>query len=228
MIYILQHIDIEGPGYIEDSLAGREYSVVKLYEGAPVPAVSDECEACFVLGGPMNVYQQEEYPFLGREIGFIRNLISESVPLMGICLGSQLLAVAAGAKVRRARVPEIGAATVEFLPEAKKDKVFNLFSGEVDIFQWHEDTFDLPGSAVLLAKGRNCENQLFRVGKNAYGLQFHFEASPAIISEWNNTYLDEDGNARLSTEMMAGIMEKDAYFGDLARKITSGFLGLID
>ena len=107
---------------------------------------------------------------------------------MGICLGSQLLARACGAEVKKCASPEIGWRSVKLTPEGERDPLFSGLSPEPEVFQWHEDTFDLPPGGVLLAEGSHCRNQAFRAGKNAYGFQFHMEVTPEMIGSWIAEY----------------------------------------
>jgi GMP synthase (glutamine-hydrolysing) len=137
-----------------------------------------------MLGGPMNVYEEDKYSFLKKEDDFISRLIVEEIPFLGICLGAQLLAKACQARVRKAEVAEIGWSQVDLTREGRRDPLFLGATRCLNVFQWHEDTFEVPEGGVLLVKGKSCVNQAFRVGHHAYGVQFHFEATPQMISDW--------------------------------------------
>ena len=139
-----------------------------------------------VLGGPMNVDQAEQYPHLRTEIAAIREALRLGVPVLGICLGAQLLAAALGASVRPNKVREIGWYPLHPAPQAGEDRLFRHFDGRQHVFQWHAYTFDLPPGAVHLAHSESCEHQAFRFGERAYGLQFHLEADEALIQRWLN------------------------------------------
>ena len=132
----------------------------------------------------MNVYQVREYPFLEQEERLIRKTLIEEIPMLGICLGAQLLAKTCGARVKKAAHKEIGWYTVNVTKEGLEDSLFAGFSPHMKVFQWHEDTFEIPAGGVLLARGRTCRNQAFKMGRNAYGLQFHVEVTPSMTEEW--------------------------------------------
>jgi len=137
-----------------------------------------------VLGGPMNVDQSVAYPHLVTEIAAIREALRLKVPVLGICLGAQLLAAALGARVRPNPVREIGWYQLHPAPPAADDRLFRHFDGSQHVFQWHAYTFELPQGAVHLASTASCEHQAFRFGERAYGLQFHLEADEALVQRW--------------------------------------------
>src|SRR5262249_43189076 len=143
-----------------------------------------------VMGGPMNVDQVDRYPNLAIEVQWLRQAVEAKLPILGVCLGSQLLAKALGSPVYANRIKEIGWYEVEWLPAATDDPLFSTLPRPTTVFQWHGDTFDLPPGAVQLARSPQCENQAFRYGPSAYGLQFHMEVTAAIIDDW----LCESGN----------------------------------
>jgi GMP synthase (glutamine-hydrolysing) len=143
-----------------------------------------------VLGGPMNVDEVGRYPFLADEARWIEQSVAVGLPVLGICLGAQLLAKASGARVYPNAIKEIGWYRVDWTGDAAVDSLFAGCRASSDVFQWHGDTFDLPQNATLLATSTHCRNQAFRVGKSAYGLQFHIEVTAPIIAEW----LEEPGN----------------------------------
>lgn len=185
-IIIIQHVDSEGPGIITDMFSGNGWvcHVVSPGRGEQLPGRLDDIAAIVSLGGPMSVYDETEYPFLLDEDRFIVRALVEEVPFLGICLGAQLLAKACGSVIRKAPKKEIGWQTVTINSEAEKDRLFQGLKGRLKVFQWHEDTFDVPDGGQLLARGRSTKNQAFRVGPSAYGLQFHLEATPEMISCW--------------------------------------------
>jgi len=137
-----------------------------------------------VLGGPMNVDQVEQYSHLTTEINLIREAINKGIPVLGICLGAQLIARALGGEVRRNREREIGWYGVSPTKEGKNDPLFTHFQSPETIFQWHGDTFEIPQGAVQLATSPTCINQGFRYGTNVYGLQFHLEVDEPLIERW--------------------------------------------
>ena len=185
-ILIIKQVEQEGPGLIEDIFVESGWSIktVELSQGEKLPSGFDETGALVLLGGPMNVYEEKKYPFLKEEESLIRKALVEEIPVLGICLGAQLLAKTCGAQVKKAPQKEIGWYKVEKTDDGKKDVLFNTGADRIQVFQWHEDTFDVPEGAVLLAEGKDCKNQAFRVGQNAYGLQFHIEVTEDMIRDW--------------------------------------------
>lgn len=200
-LLVIKHVENEGPGTIGDYFKDEAWAVksIDLSRGKSLPASPDQYDAIVCMGGPMNVYEEDRYPFLRVEDEFIRKTVAEGVPFLGICLGSQLLAKACGAKVKKAPVKEMGWSKVGITEAGRRDPLFNGVKDEALVFQWHEDTFDIPEKGVLLAESAVCANQAFRVGRNAYGLQFHIEVTPEIITEWLKSY---DGVGQESAEMI--------------------------
>jgi GMP synthase-like glutamine amidotransferase len=195
MIVIIKHIAIEGPGILDDFFRGTTWSLreVNLFQGENLPSKLDGIDAIVSLGGPMNAYEEGKYPFLKEEDVFLRKAIQERIPILGICLGAQLVAKACGAEVIKSPQPEIGWSKVSLTDAGKHDPLFQqMQASELLIFQWHEDTFSLPSHAVHLAQSPTCRNQAFRVGENVYGLQFHIEVTPEIIESWIQAYMKEE------------------------------------
>lgn len=149
-----------------------------------------EAAALIVMGGSMSVYEVEQYPFLAAEVNWIQQAVEQQLPVLGICLGAQLLAKAMGAKVYPNRIKEIGWYPLEILPTTAEDPLFADCQSTETVFQWHGDTFDLPPGAVLLAESALCKQQAYRVGPCAWGLQFHIEMTPDMVDSW----LGEPGN----------------------------------
>ena len=189
MILIIKHIEIEGPGTLGEFLkeTARKTKIVELDKGDTLPSV-DEYEAIISLGGPMNVYEEAKYPFLKEEDKLIKKALREEIPVLGICLGAQILAKACGAKVRKADKKEVGWFKVNLTDACKRDPLFENMPAEFEVFQWHEDTFAIPKGALHLAESQTCLNQAFRFGRNAYGLQFHVEVTPEMIESWIRAY----------------------------------------
>ncbi len=200
-IVIVQHAPKEGPGLVETFFGnhGWELEIVNLSNGGTLPHDFDTIAAVIMLGGPMNVYEEEKYPFLKEEDTYISRLVVEEIPFLGICLGGQLLAKACGARVRASREKEIGWYDVKVSKEGSKDLLFKNVEGKIPVFQWHEDAFEVPDRGVLLAKGNRCRNQAFRIGENAYGLQFHPEMTETLIVSWLED-LDERDRGRIMGE----------------------------
>jgi len=184
MILIIKHVVTEGPGLFGDLLKEFGFSIktVELSKGQNLPALP-EYEGIIIMGGPMNVYETKKYPFLSQEVKLIKQALVKEIPLIGICLGAQLLAKACGAKVYKAK-KEIGWFDVFLTDVAKSDLLFKGIQRKMSVFQWHEDTFDLPVGACLVARGGSVANQAVRFGPYAWGIQFHPEITAHIIYVW--------------------------------------------
>ncbi|HPN56175.1 MAG TPA: type 1 glutamine amidotransferase, partial [Candidatus Omnitrophota bacterium] len=137
---------MEGPETLGTFLAQQGFSskTIEVWRGDPLPEDLSGIQAVVCLGGPMNVYEEEQYPFLKREDSLIRKVLEEDVPFLGICLGSQLLAKANGARVSRAREEEIGFSQVRLTEEGMRDPLLKGVPPDMEVFQWHGDTFDIP------------------------------------------------------------------------------------
>ena len=188
-VLIVQHIGCEGPGYLDDFLHdnGIEYEIARMYEGEQLPDIFD---ALIVLGGPMNVYAEERYPYLKRLNTTIKNFVIAGGHYLGFCLGGQLLAKALGAKVRKNQTKEIGNFEIQLTDGGVEDQLFKGFDTVFPALEWHGDTFEIPAGAIKLGESKLCANQAFRF-KNAYGLQFHLETTPGMLAEWTDVYADE-------------------------------------
>lgn len=185
-VLVLQHVPHETLGALEPHLivAGLTVQPIELYLGAPERLDLEQASALIVMGGPMNVDETDRYPFLGKEVRWIQEALAQDVPVLGICLGSQLLAKSLGAKVYPNHVKEIGWYEVELTAEASRDLLFADCGPREVVFQWHGDTFDLPAGAVHLAASESCRHQAFRYGSSAWGLQFHAEMTTALVEDW--------------------------------------------
>ena len=137
-----------------------------------------------VLGGPMSVDHTDEYPYLLTEVRLIQQAIDNQIPVLGICLGAQLIAKALGANVKRNGEKEIGWYPVFLTEEGRQDPVLRHFEDKEHIFQWHEDTFKIPANAVRIVCSPLCENQAYRYGENVYAFQFHLEVDEPMIERW--------------------------------------------
>ena len=191
-VLIIKHIDIEGPGLIEHYLMQRKifYQILCLETDDRFPKL-DSLTHIFILGGPMNVYEEDRYPFLRDEDLFIKEAIQRGKSVLGICLGAQLIAKALGAKVFKAPIEEIGWYDVSLTKIGSNDPLFSLLPKTFPVFQWHEDTFEIPHNAILIATSSPVPDQAFRYGENTYGLQFHLEVTREMIREWMETYKEE-------------------------------------
>ena len=184
--FILRNVSHESAGSLESYLAdaGVECRYFDLFWETPRQLPLQDAAALVVMGGPMGVDDVEQYPFLDAEVKWIQEAVERQLPTLGICLGSQLLAKAMGARVYPNRVKEIGWYSLKMLPETARDRLFTDCQRTETVFQWHGDTFDLPLDAVHLAQSTRCKHQAFRVGPSAWGLQFHIEMTPDMVDSW--------------------------------------------
>jgi GMP synthase-like glutamine amidotransferase len=171
-VHVLQHAPFEGLGSIRDWLdrLGADLSYTRFYESPALPDPS-HVDLVVAMGGPMSVNDEAELPWLRPEKQFIRAAVERGLPVLGVCLGAQLIASALGARVYRNPVKEIG----WFPIEATQEGVSLGLPGTCRVFHWHGETFDLPAGGRRLARSRACENQAFEVSPGVLGLQFHLE-----------------------------------------------------
>lgn len=224
MILIIKHIEVEGPGTIEKFFKDNllESRIVELSKGETLPTV-DKCEAIICLGGPMSVYETDKYQFLTAEEHFLKQALDKKIPILGICLGAQLLAKVCGAEIRKAEQEEIGWYTISLTGEGKNDPLFKGLEEKLNVFQWHEDTFDIPKGATLIAKGTTCKNQAIRIGEYAWGFQFHPEITEEMLKKWIDYYLVNLDRDKLLNEYFK---LKDAY-NYQAKIIYSNFMNVV-
>jgi len=176
--HYFQHVPFEGLGSIEPWLkkSGFEITSTRFYESAKLPDLKT-IDLLVVMGGPMSVNDEDRFPWLIAEKQFIWDAIAKSKPVLGICLGAQLIANALGAGVYPNKVKEIGWFPIQGI-ESNDQPIFE-FPESINVFHWHGETFDLPLDAIRLAKSDVCENQAFQFGKSVMALQFHLETTPA-------------------------------------------------
>ncbi|AFD07585.1 type 1 glutamine amidotransferase [Solitalea canadensis] len=180
-IHYFQHVPFEGLGFIESWIKekGFELSSTHFFENHTLPDLND-VDWLIVMGGPMGVYDEDKYEWLKAEKEFIKKAIEADKVVLGICLGSQLVAEVLGANVFPNKFKEIGWFPVEVFEATHK---FNFPQNRITVFHWHGDTFELPEGATLAASSRACINQAFRFKDKVVGLQFHLEATPESIEQ---------------------------------------------
>jgi GMP synthase-like glutamine amidotransferase len=183
-VLVIMHVESEGPGVFGELLhaAGAEVRVARLHLGDALPEPR-ELDAALSMGGPMNVYEEQRYPFLRDETVFLQGAAARDLPVLGICLGAQMIAKAAGAAVTKNRVEEVGWGEVTLTDAGAADPLCRGLPASLPVFQWHGDTFGIPEGGALLATGSECRNQALRF-RRCYGLQFHLEADRPLLAAW--------------------------------------------
>lgn len=212
-VLVFQHDPYDGPGYLGEALLrrGASLTIIQLHEREAVPDLS-AYDMLLVMGGTMNVYQEDKYPWLVEETQVIRQAVEAGKSVLGVCLGGQLLAKALDAQVHLGVATEIGLTPITLTEAGETDPLFEGLS-QVEAVEWHDDTFDIPTGAVALARSEGCAYQAFRFGERAYGLQFHPEVSPAMLAEWiggaGNLPIDSSSFQR-AVETKAGALQAQA------------------
>lgn len=191
-IHYLQHVPFEDLANIEiwAKNRGHSISVTRLFLNEELPE-ADQFDWLIIIGGPMNIYEEAEYPWLITEKNFIRESIDAGKIILGICLGAQLIADVLGGKVSRNKYKEIGWFPVSKTLEAKDSVFFKSIPDEFMAFHWHGDTFEIPPGALRLAESSACKNQAFEYGGRILGLQFHLESSKESIQRLIENCRDE-------------------------------------
>ena len=183
---IIEHVPHETAGTILPALnsSGISGRSVKLWRGDRLPQNIDDSTLLVVMGGPMGVYEEDRYPFIKDELRLLERAWHRGVKTLGICLGAQLMARALGCRVYKGEAKEIGWYPIELTEEGRRDPLLLGFPERLTVFHWHGDTFELPRGARLLARSSLFENQLVRMGRNWYAVQFHLELTEKMILEW--------------------------------------------
>ena len=186
-VLIFQHTPGENPGAFLEHISsnGDTCEIVRLFDGCPIP-VLDDFDLLLVLGGPMDVWETETYPWLATEKQAIRTWVQDlNRPYFGICLGHQLLVDAMGGKCAPMKQPEIGVLPIKLSDHARRDPLFDTLPGQYRVLQWHGvEAVELPPNSTVLAWSNECAVQAFRVSRCAWGVQFHPELVQGTIDSW--------------------------------------------
>jgi GMP synthase (glutamine-hydrolysing) len=191
-LHYLQHVAFEPPAAILDWALARDFSIdaTRLYEGEPLPAPPDY-DWLVVMGGPMNVYEYDRYPWLAAEHACVRSAVQAGKTVLGVCLGAQLIAAAMGGRVSRNSLPEIGFFPVTETPACAATPFAGFLGGSMEVLHWHGDTYTLPPGAICLAASAACAQQAFCLGPQVVGLQFHLElGAPQLVRLVNQASAD--------------------------------------
>ncbi|MDA8383159.1 MAG: type 1 glutamine amidotransferase [Betaproteobacteria bacterium] len=214
-ILVLRHAPTEGPGYLETFLAGQglRAELVPLDQGAPVPRAADAFAGLVLMGGPMSV--NDALPWIPLELSLIREAVGKNIPVLGHCLGGQLLAKALGAAVVRNPVKEIGWADVEVTDEALAREWLgaDFTARRFPVFHWHGETFAIPEGATRMLKSAYCANQAYVLGRHL-GMQCHVEMTEEMVASWCRVGADE-----IRQSPGPGVQDAPAMMEDLAARV---------
>jgi GMP synthase (glutamine-hydrolysing) len=210
-----------GAGVFADAVRQRSDRLVEWIPSSS--AAAPRADAALVFGGAMHVDQEAEHPWLRAELDVLRRLLDERIPVLGVCLGAQLLAQAVGARVGPASAPEIGWLPVELTAEARDDSLFASVPKRFDAFQWHHYAFEVPQGATELARSAVC-SQAFRLDGNAWGVQFHPEVTREQVQSW----LEEKDDVDLDWAALAAETERRiATWNAFGRDLCTAFLDAV-
>jgi GMP synthase-like glutamine amidotransferase len=196
-IHYFQHVAHEGPGSIEEWIKSKGHSLTatKFFKGEKLPELND-IDWLIIMGGPMSVNDENQHPWLAEEKKFIKHAIESGKTVLGICLGSQLVSAALGAKIYRNKEKEIGWFDIELSVAAQSGELFFGMGKRLKVFHWHGDTFDLPDNAIHLASSEACKNQAYVYKDKVLALQFHLETTEDSLTEMLKGGIDEGVNGR--------------------------------
>jgi GMP synthase-like glutamine amidotransferase len=234
-VLVFQHVAVEHPGTFRDFLRNDQiaWDTVELDQGEPIPCFEGYA-ALMAFGGPMDVWQEQEHPWLVREKEAIRRWVGEKqAPFLGVCLGHQLLAEALGGKVGLMQRPEVGVCDIKLNSAGCAAPLFQGLPASFPSLQWHgAEVTELPAGAVTLAANEYCPVQAFRVGANAYGIQCHVEQSERTVPEWGQIPEYRRALERImgpsgQIELERAVNERSETFRSAAKTIYGNFRSLM-
>ena len=210
-VIVLQHINIEDPGYIKDLMIEDKINLttIELDEGDKIPQDLSKYDAMFCMGGPMDTWMEKDYPWLIEEKKKIKEFVVDlKKPYLGFCLGCQLLGEVVGGSVVKSKNPEIGMLDINFSDNKKSDLLFNQFPDQIKSLQWH--SYEAQGlenkeDITLLASSLETKYQIFKYQNHAYGIQFHIEIKDTTVGEWGCV---PEYKSALEKELGEGALEK--------------------
>jgi len=181
-VHYFQHVPFKGLGSIEPWMKSKsaQISATKFYKDARLPSIH-KIDWLIIMGGPMSVNDEQTYPWLQTEKEFIAEAIAKEKKVLGICLDAQLIASAFGSKVYPNRNRKIGWFPVQRLAQEENKNLKDVFPSQMEVFHWHDETFNIPEHAVNFARSEGCTNQAFCIGEHVLGLQFHLEVTPLTV-----------------------------------------------
>jgi GMP synthase (glutamine-hydrolysing) len=224
-VLLIQNCSVEGFGFYEVVLRriASDVKVIHPYRGEPFPGARD-FDAVIIGGTPVSAYLWETHPYLREEHSFLKTIIAEDIPCLGICFGAQLLSLILGGTVTNSLRKEIGIYQIELTEFGKNDPCLTGFPARFSVFQWHGDTFFVPPLANLLAVGQTCRNQMFRLGR-AVGVQFHLEIDSQEAGSWCDAYAEElKSFGKTKDHISAQFKPAEKQMALLAEKLIHNFL----
>lgn len=235
-VLVIQNNPDTPPSLVGDHLiaAGATLTTVLPHNGGSLPATAQGFDGALILGGPQHAGDDENFPAFAPMLDLLRAFHAEEKPLLGLCLGSQLLARAFGEKVRRHEHFEVGYPEIEITAAGQDDPLLRGLAPRQRILQWHEDTFDMPKGAVHLMQGDVCRNQAFRYGRTTYGFQCHFEVSETLaetwFGKWGHTIVrryDEARGRQVLQQARDGIAQHGRAAAEFCRTVTGRWADLM-
>jgi GMP synthase (glutamine-hydrolysing) len=200
-VYVLQHHPAEALGNIADALQGAAlaWQIIRVFDGASVPANMKNAGGLIIMGGPQSVRDVDRNPFLRDEFRLTEDAIAAGLPVIGVCLGAQIIAAAVGAKIEKnPRGKEIGWHPIELASDAASDRLMRGLAPRSTVFHWHGEIFECPRGAVALASSEKTPCQAFRYGESVYGLQYHLEVTRESIASMAAAFSKELDRENLS------------------------------
>ncbi|HWT61593.1 MAG TPA: type 1 glutamine amidotransferase [Ochrobactrum sp.] len=230
-VLVIQNYPDSGLGQIEPILleAGHSIDLRHAYQGDAVPKDDSDHQALIVLGGEQNALADAEFPYFPDLLNLIRAFGDKDKAVLGICLGSQLVARAYGAENILDRPMEFGWHEVRLTEKGKSDPVLGSAGSAFPIFHWHSDTFSLPDGAIHMALSDRTAHQAFRIGRAVYGTQFHFEADTKLVVDWNETLRDviAEFDPEWPTEFPAHLQRSGAAADKAGAALARAWINLI-
>jgi GMP synthase-like glutamine amidotransferase len=221
-VLIFRHITCEGPGYFAEVLEhyNISFKLIRIDQDETPPSRIDDASALVFMGGPMSV--NDNLPWINQELELIRQAVDVDLPVLGHCLGGQLIAKALGGTISANPVKEIGWLPVQKIHSELSDDWLQDISDKTTLFHWHGETFSIPDGATAILKSQHCAHQGFVIG-NTLALQCHVEMTVPMVSEWATLYEDELANPSETIqnreEMISGLDEKVANLQETANAI---------